>query len=201
MDAARALLAKADAASARSNARAKAEATIQDWWGQRRTDDHEPRSGNEVNRTGIGADRRLSLATALAGAIAVLVLLPARFSLGPRWLIPGLEVLLLIAIFAADHYRTDRRSAVVRALSFALVLVLVVAAAFITGRLVVDLVEGGPETNSPADLLEVGFGVWAYAIIAFAFLYWLLAGADRKRASPIPRSSRTWRSLSSSTRQ
>jgi hypothetical protein len=27
-----------------------------------------------------------------------------------------------------------------------------------TGRLVVDLVEGGPETNSASDLLEVGLG-------------------------------------------
>jgi hypothetical protein len=41
---------------------------------------------------------------------------------------------------------------------------------------VVDLVEGGPETNSAADLLQVGSGVWLYTVIAFAFLYWLLDG-------------------------
>ena len=36
--------------------------------------------------------------------------------------------------------------------------------------------EGGPETKDPNDLLSVGFGVWLYAIIAFAFFYWILDG-------------------------
>ena len=51
--------------------------------------------------------------------------------------------------------------------------VLVAEAAGVTARLVVDLVEGGPETNSAKDLLSVGFGVWLYTILAFAFLYWV----------------------------
>ena len=54
--------------------------------------------------------------------------------------------------------------------------VLVAEAAGVTTRLVVDLVEGGPETNSATDLLSVGFGVWLYTILAFAFLYWVLDG-------------------------
>ena len=49
-------------------------------------------------------------------------------------------------------------------------------AAGVTGRLIVDLVEGGPETNSATDLLKTGFLVWFYAIIAFPFLYWILDG-------------------------
>jgi hypothetical protein len=89
---------------------------------------------------------------------------------------PGNRALLLVAIFVADRIGSDHRSAIVRAISFGLVFVLVAAAAFITGRLVVDLVEGGPETNSAKDLLSVGFGVWLYTILAFAFLYWLLDG-------------------------
>ena len=54
--------------------------------------------------------------------------------------------------------------------------VLVAEAAGVTARLVVDLVEGGPETNNAEDLLSVGFGVWLYTILAFAFLYWVLDG-------------------------
>ena len=83
---------------------------------------------------------------------------------------------LLAGIIAADRARNDRRAAVVRALSLALVTVLVAEAAGVTVRLVVDLVEGGPETNSATDLLSVGFGVWLYTILAFAFLYWVLDG-------------------------
>jgi hypothetical protein len=108
--------------------------------------------------------------------IVVPLLLPARFSLGPKWIIPAVDVLLLAAILVADRARDDHRPAVVRALSLALMVVLVAEAAGVTARLVVDLVEGGPETNSAADLLRVGFGVWVYTILAFAFLYWVLDG-------------------------
>jgi uncharacterized membrane protein len=46
----------------------------------------------------------------------------------------------------------------------------------VTARLVVDLIRGGPETNSPGQLLRIGFLVWLYTIITFAFLYWELDG-------------------------
>jgi hypothetical protein len=89
---------------------------------------------------------------------------------------PGVEVLLLVAIIAMDRDRIDRRSAVGRALSLGLVAVLAADAGGVTVRLTVDLVEGGPETNSPTDLLKIGFLVWFHTIIAFAFLYWILDG-------------------------
>lgn len=84
--------------------------------------------------------------------------------------------MLLAAIVVADRTRNDRRPAMVRALSLALMVVLVAEAAGVIVRLVVDLAEGGPETNSATDLLSVGFGVWLYTILAFAFLYWVLDG-------------------------
>jgi hypothetical protein len=57
-----------------------------------------------------------------------------------------------------------------------LVAVLVADAAGVTSRLIADLIQGGPETNSAADLLKTGFLVWLYTIIAFAFVYWALDG-------------------------
>jgi hypothetical protein len=61
------------------------------------------------------------------------------------------------------------------------------AAAGVTTRLIGDLVEGGPETNSPRDLLSTGFLVWLYTIIAFAFLYWGLdGGGTQARALAAP---------------
>jgi hypothetical protein len=65
-------------------------------------------------------------------------------------------------MIVADRARSDRRPVAVRALSLALVVVLVAEAAGVTARLVVDLAEGGPETNSATDLLSIGFGVWVY---------------------------------------
>jgi hypothetical protein len=116
------------------------------------------------------------MAFTLVLAMAVPLLLPARFSLGQPWAVPVVEVLLLVAIIATDRGHIDRRSAAGRALSLVLVAVLVTDAAGVTARLIVDLIEGGPETNSAEDLLKTGFLVWLYTIIAFAFVYWVLDG-------------------------
>jgi len=176
MDAARALISEADAGE-RAPAAAQAESIVRDWWARKR--EGAPRrsiSRVKVARTGIGTEKRWPLVGALAVAIVIPLLLPARFSLGPKWIVPAIEVLLLVAIAVADRARDDRRPAMVRALSVALMVVLVAEAAGVTARLVIDLVEGGPETNNPTALLSVGFGVWLYTILAFAFLYWVLDG-------------------------
>ena len=176
MDAARALIAEADAGE-RAPAAAQAESIVRDWWARRRESaPRRPVSKVEVARTGIGTEKRWPLLGALAVAIALPLLLPARFSVGPSWIVPAVMTLLLAAIAVADRARDDRRLAMVRALSLALMVVLIAEAAGVTARLVVDLVEGGPETNSAKDLLSVGFGIWLYTILAFAFLYWVLDG-------------------------
>ncbi|MFY9931518.1 MAG: hypothetical protein WAK82_26300 [Streptosporangiaceae bacterium] len=184
LDAARALLADADAD--RVPARAAAEASVRDWWAGRR----ESASGSAGSGIGVvcaSAESRWPMASTLVLAMAVPLLLPARFSLGPSWAAPAVEVLLLVAIIATDRGRIDRRSAVGRVLSLALLAVLLAEAAGVTVRLVVDLVEGGPETNSAADLLKTGFLVWFYTIIVFAFLYWMLDGGGPESRFLSPR--------------
>jgi hypothetical protein len=176
MDAARALIGEADAGE-RAPAASPAESTVRDWWARRRESaPHRPIARAEVERTGIGTERRWPLFGALAVVIVVPLLLPARFSLGPDWIIPAIDALLVAAILVADRTRDDRRPTLVRVLSLVLMVVLVAEAAGVTVRLVIDLVEGGPETNSATDLLGVGFAVWVYTILAFAFLYFVLDG-------------------------
>ncbi len=184
LDAARALIADADAD--RAPARAAAEASVRDWWAGRR----ESASGSAGSGIGVvraSAESRWPMASTLVLAMAVPLLLPARFSLGPSWAVPAVEALLLVAIIATDRGRIDRRSAVGRVLSLALLAVLTAEAAGVTVRLVVDLVEGGPETNSAADLLKTGFLVWFYTIIVFAFLYWMLDGGGPESRFLSPR--------------
>jgi hypothetical protein len=176
MDAARALIGEADAGE-RAPAAAPAESIVRDWWTRKRESaPHRPRAKAKAARTGIGTEKRWPLLGALAVAIIVPLLLPARFSVGPNWIVPAVEALLLAAIAVAVRTRNDRRPAVVRVLSLTLTVVLVAEAAGVTARLVADLIEGGPETNSATDLLRVGFGVWLYTILSFAFLYWILDG-------------------------
>jgi uncharacterized membrane protein len=127
------------------------------------------------------------MALTLLAAMALPFLLPSKFSLGPRWIVPLIEALLLVALVIADPGRIDRRSVFIRALSIGLVVILVAGVAAVTVRLVVDLIRGGPETNSPGQLLRVGSLTWVYVIITFSFLYWELDGGGpeaRTRAAP-----------------
>ena len=135
----------------------------------------------------VRGEKRWPMAVTLLVAMAIPLLLPARFSLGAIWLVPAVEAVLVVALIIADPGLIDRRSTVVRIISIAIVAVLVVDATGVTLRLVEDIIEGGPETNSAADLLHVGFLVWLYTIIAFAFLYWELdGGGPEARASAPP---------------
>jgi len=129
----------------------------------------------DVN-SGLRGEKRWPMAVTLLAAIALLLLLPSRFSIVPRWIGPLVVAVLLVLLVLADPGRIDRRSPVVRRISLGLVAVLVAGAAMVTARLVVDLIRGGPETNSPGQLLRIGFLVWLYTIITFAFLYWELDG-------------------------
>lgn len=141
----------------------------------------------DASESQVQGEKRWPMAITLLIAIALPFLLPARFSLGPRWIIPAFEALLLLALTVSDPGRIDRRSTAVRACSLALVAILAIGAAVATVRLVVDLIRGGPETNSPGQLLRVGSLVWVYVIITFSFLYWELDGGGpeaRARSAP-----------------
>src|SRR5277367_3010195 len=106
-------------------------------------------SGRDASESLVQGEKRWPMAITLVVAIALPFLLPPRFSLGPRWIIPAFEALLLLALTVSDPGRIDRRSIAVRACSIALVAILAIGAAVATVRLVVDLIRGGPETNSP----------------------------------------------------
>jgi hypothetical protein len=89
MDAARALIAEADAGE-RGPAAVQAESIVRDWWARRQESaPRRPVSKVEVARTGIGTEKPWPLVGALAVTIAVPLLLPARFSVGPSWIVPA----------------------------------------------------------------------------------------------------------------
>jgi uncharacterized membrane protein len=121
-------------------------------------------------------EARWPMAGAVVAAIVLTVLLPDDVRLGPPWVLPLIEGVLLVVVVAADPRSITRRARELRALSIALVSVLVVGALWSTALLIDDLVHGGPETNSASDLLEAGSLVWLSNNIAFGLLYWELDG-------------------------
>jgi hypothetical protein len=168
LNAARDLVARTDAAEA-GPIGSPAEAGVRAWWAGARAESHWP------------------MVVTLAVAIGVQFALPSRFSLGADWVVPAILVVLVIAIGIVARLRFRHRTHVERVLLIAIAAVLVVNGAGITARLIDDLISGGPETNSAADLLGVGFGVWIYTVIVFAFLYWVLdSGGVSTRAISSP---------------
>lgn len=132
-------------------------------------------------------EHRGPILAAVLVAMGLPFLLPDHFSPGPTWLFPLAEAGLLVAVAATDPGRIDRRSEDVRWVRLALIMVLVVGAAWATARLIVDLVQGGPDTDSAGPLLAAGSLVWIDLVIVFALLYWELdSGGPGRRSHEAP---------------
>ena len=107
----------------------------------------------------------------------------------PRWALPGVLTILLIALVATDPGKITKTERELRWLSIALVVMLAAAALDATALLIHDLIEGSPITHSPTTLLTTGGAVWVITIAAFALLYWEFdSGGPAARAHGMPRS-------------
>jgi len=145
------------------------------------------RPEREAESAEVVGEARWPMAGAVLAAMVLTILLPDAMRLGPQWLLPALEGVLLVAVIAGDPGRIDRRSRWLRAFSIVLVTALVLGAMWATARLVDDLVHGGAVTNSAIELLQAGTFVWVSNNIAFALLYWELdGGGAAARAHRLP---------------
>ncbi|HEU5212371.1 MAG TPA: hypothetical protein VFU10_06335 [Gaiellaceae bacterium] len=122
---------------------------------------------------------RWQLALVLAAFIVVTTVLRSTVKhherLGPGWLVPGLEIALLVLLIAADPARIDAgRHRWLRTASIVLVSLLAVVVLTATGKLIVELIQGGAVTNEASSLLASGAAVYLGNILIFSLLYWLL---------------------------
>src|SRR6476469_8804199 len=117
----------------------------------------------------------LTLGLYIALTVVLRVAQPKRESLGPHWLVPTIEILLLLCLLAADPAHIARRRRWLRRVSLALVAGLAAAALLSTGVLINDLVDGGPITPSATSLLAPGARIWLGNAIVFSLIYSLLA--------------------------
>jgi len=116
----------------------------------------------------------LALGSYVALTIVLRVVEPHRESLGPHWLVPGIEVLLLLVLIAADPAHLEGRRRWLRPLSITLVSLLAVVAAVSTAVLISELIRGGEVTNSATSLLASGALIWLGNCLVFGLMYWLL---------------------------
>jgi uncharacterized membrane protein len=110
----------------------------------------------------------------IAISIVLRVAVPDRSSLGPVWLVPAVEVGLVLVLLAADPARVSGHRRRLRRLAIGLVGLLACAALASTVQLIVDLVEGTKVTNSASALLASGALIWLGNVLVFSLFYWLL---------------------------
>ncbi|HEY0719348.1 MAG TPA: hypothetical protein VGD68_17175 [Streptosporangiaceae bacterium] len=128
---------------------------------------------------------RWHIILAVTAAMFLQTPLPGRLVLfRPSWLLPVLEVALLVTLVGLDRqYRLNRETKVLRVLSMAATGLLSVANAWSAVRLIAGLING-TEGNSAGPLLASGAVIWLTNVIVFSWWYWELdRGGPAARAN------------------
>ena len=119
-------------------------------------------------------ERRWPAGLAVTATAALQLALPTRLAMPPRFLLPGLEMLLLIGLTAANPGRIDRRDMHLRVAGIVLIGAVSLANIWSAARLVEELVRAKPIADSAARLMVNGGSIYLTNIIAFALWYWEL---------------------------
>lgn len=119
-------------------------------------------------------ESRVLLALAILLAASFQLLLAPQFTvLRPRWLVPGLEVALLVTLTVINPVRLTRESKPGRVLSLVLVALISVdngaSAALLDGKLI-----HGTAGGTAGPLLASGAAIYLTNIIVFGIWYWEL---------------------------
>ena len=132
-----------------------------------------------ANRRSGQGENRLVPTVAVVVAIVAYALLPENLLFAPRYVIAGIEVLLLLTLIATNPRRLVRRTRLSRIASALLAAVVIGTNLVALGMLVHSLVKPG---TSGGSLLLGAMQVWLTNVIGFALLYWEL-----DRGGPVAR--------------
>ncbi|MFE9809909.1 hypothetical protein [Streptomyces sp. NPDC005548] len=125
-------------------------------------------------------EARLPGVLATLTAIALYLALPQQLLIAPRYVLPTLEVLLLVPLIAVNPRRLTRQTRMFRVLSLTLVAVIAVSNLVALGILVNELVYAGVKDGR--ELLVAALQVWLTNIIVFGLAFWEL-----DRGGPVSR--------------
>lgn len=136
----------------------------------------DPRSRDDQVAWGVAStsEHRWPASIAVVVAIGLQIVLPQGViqGLGPRWLIPALEGVLLLVLFIANPGRIDRESSYLRALSITLIAVITLANMVALGELIRALLEH--TSAGGRSLIFASVPIWITNVIVFGLWYWEL---------------------------
>ena len=88
------------------------------------------------------------------------------------WLLAVIVVGVLVVLMIGDPGRIDRQATWLRVLTDVLIAVITIANGASAVRLVADIINATPLTNSASTLLAAGGAIWLTNVIAFGLWYW-----------------------------
>jgi hypothetical protein len=120
---------------------------------------------------------------AIGAGILLYFLLPESVSAGPRWLIPALEAILVIALTIAAPYRHRGEQRAARIWSLVLLGIVNFAVLASLVLLVREVLNGG--LPSGGGLFRAGAVIWLSMVVGFGLTYWELdRGGPAERGQP-----------------
>ncbi|MEU3186681.1 hypothetical protein ABZ707_21130 [Streptomyces sp. NPDC006923] len=120
-------------------------------------------------------------------AITLYLALPEQLLIAPRYVLPALEIVLLIPLIAINPKRLTRQTRAFRVLSLTLVALIAFSNLAALGILVYELVHAGVK-DGPS-LLLAAFQVWLTNVIVFGLAYWELDRGGPVSRTQIPRAA------------
>ena len=125
-------------------------------------------------------ESRWPATAAVSAALVIEAVLPGRLTVGPWWIIPSLELCLLVPLMIANPSRLTRESRDVRTLSLMLI-ALVSAANIVSLALLVRVLVNGTKVNGKP-LILAAVGIWFTQVLVFGLWYW-----ETDRGGPVAR--------------
>ncbi|HVA24828.1 MAG TPA: hypothetical protein VMW62_10580 [Chloroflexota bacterium] len=128
-------------------------------------------------------EARWPASLAVVAAIVLYATLPARYTLGPTWLIPALEGALLVGLNLTAPRRRPEEAILLRATTIALTGLLSATNFIALGLLVDSLLHGSKEQGT--QLIFAAIQIWLTNVAVFALWFWELdrGGPGERRQS------------------
>jgi uncharacterized membrane protein len=120
-------------------------------------------------------------------AIALQLVLPSRLTIGPYWLLPAVEGLLLVGLSAVSPHPRVRHNPLRRQIAMALIALVSAVNVYSLIELTIFLLHGGKAGGRP--LIFSGVALWVTNVLLFGLWYWELdrgGPLERARGSGLP---------------
>jgi hypothetical protein len=127
-------------------------------------------------------EHRWPAAVAVTVTIGLQLVMPAQVVPEGRYVLPMLQLVLLVGLVAVNPFRMDRESAALRIGGLTLTGLVALANGWSVVLLVIDLLTGRPAPA--AELLGAGGAIWLTNVLTFGLVYWELdRGGPASRAA------------------